>query len=152
MVAFLWGIFLVWLLVAGLFYPWTGLLVLLAGIFIHSLYAPPSGLMLILLVTGIVLALVLLVVSWRIAPKGAPSPAWVFAAGLAALLVGGVLAGPRLGLSLAGLVGSKAFRYLKTRGRPDWYWRSLVAWLFPRLGLLILWFLFLSQVLGSFYS
>lgn len=152
MVPFLWGIFLVWFLVAGLFHPWTGLLFLLAGISIHSYYAPPSGLMLILLMTGIVLALGLLLVSWRIAPKDVPSPTWALGASLAALLVGGVLLGPRLGLGLAGLVGSKVLRYLTRGGRPEWYWRILAAWLFPRLGLLILWFLFLGQVLGSFYS
>jgi len=71
------------------------------------------------------------------------------AAGLAALLVGGALAGPRWGVALSGLAGARELLLLKEQGRWRQYRGLLVAWLAPRLGFFILWVLHLVQVAGS---
>ncbi|MGI9952656.1 hypothetical protein V3F56_09885 [Moorellaceae bacterium AZ2] len=147
--AFLWGLFLVLILAAGLFYPWTGLFILLSAILVNALYAPPSGLMLILLLAGAVLAVVLGIAARLIAPWEVPDPTRVVAAGLAALLVGGALGGPRWGVGLAGLAGGREFLLLKEQAKFHQYGLLLAAWLAPRVGVMILWILHLTQVVGS---
>lgn len=148
--AFLWGLIWAWSLVAGLWHFWMGLLFLMAVSVLHFLYAPPSLPALILLMTGTALALALKAVSSRLSPKGADSPAWVLAAGLAALLVGGSLVGPRWGLGLAAHVSSRAFRYFNSQGGKERYWRSLAAWLLPRLGLIWIWLVLGSEIIRSY--
>ncbi|GFN23200.1 MAG: hypothetical protein IMW96_06085 [Thermoanaerobacteraceae bacterium] len=146
---FLWGVFLVVVLAAGLFYPWTGLFALLAAVLTYALHAPPGGLMLILLLVGAVLAVGLVAVPGLLGPRRLPDPSRVMAAGLAALLVGGALAGPRWGVALAGLAGARELLLLKEQGKFGRYWSLLAAWLAPRVGVLILWTLHLIQVVGS---